>query len=96
MSKNPYLGILYLGLDLNTLHYEHINNVGQTTHTHSISALDSLEWMALIRLLDGLQDSPVCPEGERHGQQGQSGVGQDTDDAAVEEGEQEEEAGAGH
>lgn len=52
--------------------------------------------MAFFRFLDGLQDSPVYPEGNGDGQQGQSGVGQDTDDAAGEEGEQEEEAGAEH
>lgn len=50
--------------------------------------------MSFIRLLDGLQDSPVYPEGHGDGEQSQRGIGQNADDAAAGEGEEDEEAGA--
>lgn len=56
----------------------------------------SLEWVSLIRLLDGLQDSLVYPEADGDGQQGQADVGAHAHDAAHGQGEKQQQGGAKH
>ena len=55
-----------------------------------------LEWMPFIRLLNGLQDALVYPEGDGDREEGQAHVGTHADDAAHRQGQQQEEAGAKH
>lgn len=62
---------------------------GQEVITHTQI---SPEGVSFIRLLDGLQDSPVYPEGDGAGEQSESGVGENADDAVAGEGEEDEEA----
>lgn len=59
-------------------------------------AVHSLEWVSLIRLLDGLQDALVYPEADGDGEQSQADVGADAHDAAHGQREQQQQGGAEH
>lgn len=56
----------------------------------------SLEWVSLVRLLDGLQDPFVDPEADGDGQQGQADVGDHAHNAARHQGEEQQQRGAEH
>ena len=47
-----------------------------------------LEWVTLVRFLDGLENALVYPEGDGDREEGKSHVGEHTDDAAHGQGEQ--------
>lgn len=52
--------------------------------------------MALVRLLDGLQDAFVYPEADGDGEQRQADVGEHAHDAARHQGEEQQQGGAEH
>lgn len=64
--------------------------------TISAGPSDSLEWVSLIWLLDGLQDAFVYPEADGYWEQSQADVGAHADDAAHHQGEEEQQGGAEH
>lgn len=57
---------------------------------------NSLEWVSLIWLLDGLQDAFVYPEADGDWEQSQADVRGDAHDAAHRQGKEQQEGGAEH